>query len=377
MKEINSLGGVIMAKILISPSKYIQGPGELNRLGKYVENLGKKALILITESGYKRVGPGIEEGFKDSEASMEVCYFNRECSKVEVDRIIDKYVKDDDCDIIVGVGGGKVADTAKAVAYYTGKPVVVCPTIASTDAPCSALSVLYTEDGVFDQYLFLPKNPDIVMIDTEVISKSPVRLTVAGIGDALATYFEVRACKASGAISCAGGKTTEAAVALAKLCLDTLLEEGLKAKIALEAGVCTEAVEKIVEANTLLSGLGFESAGLAGAHAIHNGLTALEECHHMYHGEKVAFGTLTQLVLENAPTEELEEIYNFCIDMGLPVTLEELGVKEINKDRLLEVARLACAEGETIHNMPFEVDEDKVCSAIIAADAMGRFFLGL
>ena len=366
-----------MAKILISPSKYIQGPGELNRLGQYVEKLGKKALVLITESGYKRVGPGIEEGFKSSEASMEVCYFNRECSKVEVDRIIDKYVKDDDCDIIIGVGGGKVADTAKAVAYYTGKPVVVCPTIASTDAPCSALSVLYTEDGVFDQYLFLPKNPDIVMMDTEVISKSPVRLTVAGIGDALATYFEARACKASGAISCAGGKTTEAAIALAKLCLDTLLEEGLKAKIALEAGVCTEAVEKIVEANTLLSGLGFESAGLAGAHAIHNGLTALEECHHMYHGEKVAFGTLTQLVLENAPTEELEEIYNFCIDMGLPVTLEELGVKEINKDRLLEVARLACAEGETIHNMPFEVDEGKVCSAIIAADAMGRFFLGL
>lgn len=377
MKEINSLGGVIMAKILISPSKYIQGPGELNRLGQYVENLGNKALILITESGYKRVGPGIEEGFKSSEASMEVCYFNRECSKLEVDRIIDKYVKNDDCDIIVGVGGGKLADTAKAVAYYTNKPVVVCPTIASTDAPCSALSVLYTEDGVFDQYLFLPKNPDIVMMDTEVISKSPVRLTVAGIGDALATYFEARACKASGAISCAGGKTTEAAIALAKLCLDTLLEEGLKAKIALEAGVCTEAVEKIVEANTLLSGLGFESAGLAGAHAIHNGLTALEECHHMYHGEKVAFGTLTQLVLENAPTEELEEIYNFCIDMGLPVTLEELGVKEINKDRLLEVARLACAEGETIHNMPFEVDEDKVCSAIIAADAMGRFFLGL
>lgn len=197
-----------MAKILISPSKYIQGPGELKKLGQYVENLGKKALVLITESGYKRVGSAIEAGFNDSQAVMVVCYFNRECSKVEVDRIIDKYVNQGDCDIIVGIGGGKLADTAKAVAYYTKKPVVVCPTIASTDAPCSALSVLYTEDGVFDQYLFLPKNPDIVMMDTEVISKSPVRLTVAGIGDALATYFEARACKASGAISCAGGKTT-------------------------------------------------------------------------------------------------------------------------------------------------------------------------
>lgn len=366
-----------MAKILISPSKYIQGPGELKNLGKYVEHLGKTALILITESGNKRVGARIEEGFKTSKASMKVCCFNKECSRVEVDRIIDKYVKNGDCDIIVGVGGGKVADTAKAVAYYAKKPVVICPTIASTDAPCSALSVLYTEDGVFDEYLFLPKNPDIVMMDTEVISKSPVRLTVSGMGDALATYFEARACKASGATSCAGGKTTDAAIALAKLCLDTILEEGLKTKIALEAGSSTESVEKIIEANTLLSGLGFESAGLAAAHAIHNGLTVLEECHHMYHGEKVAFGTLTQLILENAPKEELEEIYNFCIDIGLPVTLEQLGVKEIDRQRLLKVARLSCAKEDTIHNMPFEVDEEKVCNAIIAADAMGKYFLGL
>ena len=127
------------------------------------------------------------------------------------------------------------------------------------------------------------------------------RLTVAGMGDALATYFEARACQRSEATSCAGGNTTGAAMALAELCFDTLMEEGVKAKIALEAGVCTPAVEKIIEANALLSGIGFESAGLAGAHAIHNGLTVLEECHHMYHGEKVAFGTLAQLVLENVP----------------------------------------------------------------------------
>ena len=106
-------------------------------------------------------------------------------------------------------------------------------------------------------------------------------------------------------------------MSLAKLCFDTLMEEGVKAKLALEAGACTEAVEKIVEANTLLSGLGFESGGLAGAHAIHNGLTVLEECHGMYHGEKVAFGTIAQLVLENAPAKELEEIIDFCIELGL------------------------------------------------------------
>lgn len=364
-----------MAKILFSPSKYVQGAGELARLASHIESLGKTALIIITESGFKRVGEKIESSFKESNCSMEVCHFNGECSEVEVNRIIDKYVTNGSCDIIVGIGGGKIVDTAKAVAYYTKKPVVVCPTIASTDAPCSALSVLYTEEGVFDKYLFLPQNPNMVMMDTEIISKSPVRLTVAGIGDALATYYEARACKISGATSCAGGKTTQAAMALASLCLDTLLKEGLKAKIALEAGACTEAVENIIEANTLLSGIGFESAGLAGAHAIHNGLTVLEECHHMYHGEKVAFGTLTQLVLENAEKEEIEKIYKFCIEIGLPVTLAQLGATDVTKEQLLEVAKAACVEGETIHNMPFEVTSDKVYNALITADALGKYYL--
>ena len=144
------------------------------------------------------------------------------------------------------------------------------------------------------------------------------------------------------------------AMALAKLCFDTLMEEGVKAKIALEAGACTKSVEKVIEANTLLSGIGFESGGLAGAHAIHNGFTVLEECHSMYHGEKVAFGTITQLVLEDVPAEELQEIIDFCIELGLPVTLKQLGVKEVTNDKIMAVAKAACAENDTLHNMPFE-----------------------
>ena len=232
------------------------------------------------------------------------------------------------------------------------------------------------EEGIFEKYLFLPANPNLVLMDTDIITKSPVRLTVAGMGDALATYFEARACKRSGATSCAGGKTTEAAMALAKLCFDTLMEEGVKAKIALEAGVCTPAVEKVIEANTLLSGIGFESAGLAGAHAIHNGFTVLEECHHMYHGEKVAFGTLTQLVLENVPEEELEDIILWCIEVGLPVTLAELGAGNVTDEQLMEVAKTACAENDTLHNMPFEVTPETVFAAIKAADAYGKYYLG-
>lgn len=363
-----------MANILIAPGKYIQGAGELKNLSTYVDQLGGSALALISAGGYKRIGGEIQAGFDGSSASVIFDQFNGECSKTEVDRLI-KVVEEKGCNVIVGIGGGKILDTAKAVAYYKKLPVIICPTIASTDAPCSALSVLYTDEGVFDQYLFLPANPNMVIMDTDVVTKSPVRLTVSGMGDALATWFEARATYNKNAATCAGGTATSAAMALAELCFHTLLDEGLKAKLALEAGVCTKSVEKIIEANTLLSGIGFESGGLAGAHAIHNGFTVLEECHHMYHGEKVAFGTITQLILENVSGEELEEVVEFCISVGLPVTLAQLGITDPTPEKIMAVAKAASVEGETIHNMPFAVTAESVYAAIMAADAVGRYYL--
>ncbi len=359
-----------MANILISPSKYVQGAGELGKLGSYTAALGSSALALISESGYRRSGAEIEKGFTDTKISFD--YFNGECSMNEIERL-KKIATDNKNDVIIGIGGGKILDTAKAVAYFCKLPVVIVPTIASTDAPCSALSVIYTDDGVFEKYLFLPANPNLVLMDTDVIAKSPARLTVSGMGDALATYFEARATAASSSTTCAGGTVTLAALALAKLCYETLMENGINAKLALEANVCTPAVNKVIEANTLLSGIGFESGGLAGAHAIHNGFTVLPECHHVYHGEKVAFGTITQLVMENA--DELEEVILFCIEAGLPVTLKELGIEEVTPEKIRAVAEAAAVDGETIHNMPFKTDADSVYAAIMAADALGNYYL--
>lgn len=360
-----------MSKIFISPSRYVQGPGEMNHVGEYAKRYGNKALIIISRGGYKRSGAQIEASFADAKMDFVFDYFNGECCMTEIKRL-EGVVREKQCDVIIGIGGGKIFDTAKAVAYYTDHPVIICPTIASTDAPCSALSVIYTDQGQFEDYLYLKANPNLVMMDTTIISKSPVRLTVSGMGDALATYFEARACQRSDALTCAGGKVTQAAMAMAELCFDTLMENGIKAKIALEAGACTPAVEKIIEANTLLSGIGFESAGLAGAHAIHNGLTVLEDCHLMYHGEKVAFGTLTQLVMEDVDADELDEILDFCVQLGLPVTLKQLGIENASPEKIMAVAKAACAENDTIHNMPFEVTPELVKNAIYAADAYGR-----
>lgn len=235
--------------------------------------------------------------------------------------------------------------------------------------------MLYTDDGQFDKYLFLKANPNIVLMDTTVIAASPVRLTVAGMGDALATYFEAQATHDADGGTCAGGKGGMAGLALAKLCYETLMADGVKAKVALEKGALTPAIEHIIEANTLLSGIGFESSGLAAAHAIHNGLTMLPECHGMYHGEKVAFGTIVQLVLEDAPTEKLEEVLGFCIELGLPVTMKELGVAELTREQAMIVAEAACAPDDTMCNMPFEVTPEMVANAILGADALGHYYL--
>lgn len=362
-----------MANIIGSPTRYIQGKGELSKLCQHAENIGTNLFVLTSATGRKRVEGAIQESLENSKNTVVYEVFNGECSMNEINRLIE-LCKQTNCDTIVGIGGGKIHDSAKAVAHFMGKPVIIVPTIASTDAPCSALSVIYTDDGIFEKYLFLPSSPNIVLADTDIVSKAPARLLVSGMGDALATYFEARACKQSNAKNCVGGNITLAAMTLAELCYDTLLEYGITAMLAVGEKVCTKAVENIIEANTYLSGIGFESGGLAGAHAIHNGLTAIEETHSLYHGEKVAFGTLVQLVLENAPSEELEEVLFFCKDVGLPTTLTDLGIKQINPDQIMEVAKLACSPDDTLGNMPFDVTPEDVYAAIMGADALGRNF---
>lgn len=361
-----------MTKIIGSPSRYIQGSKELENLCRHAAPFGRKLFLLTSASGRKRVEPVISAGQEDTEMTYEI--FRGECCKSEINRVMES-CKKSEFTAIVGIGGGKIHDTAKAAAYHLGLPVIIVPTIASTDAPCSALSVIYTDDGIFEEYLFLPSSPNMVIVDTDIVSKAPARLLVSGMGDALATYFEARACSNSDAVNCVGGKPTMAAMALAQLCYETLITDGFNAMLAVQKGVCTKAVENIIEANTYLSGIGFESGGLAGAHAIHNGLTAIKETHSMYHGEKVAFGTIVQLILENAPEEEIAEVIGFCAQVGLPITLKQLGIKKPNTDEIMEVAKLASDNNDTLGNMPFKVGPDDVYAAIIAADAMGEFFL--
>ena len=363
-----------MDRIIQSPGKYIQGADVITRLGDYLTPMANSWLVVGDKFVLGFAEEKLRKSLTGAGLSVEIAPFGGECSQNEINRLQD-VANSAKCSAILGIGGGKTLDTAKALAHFMNLPVAIVPTIASTDAPCSALSVLYTDDGEFDRYLMLPHNPNMVIVDTKIVAGAPARLLAAGIGDALATWFEARACSRSGATTMAGGQCTQAALALAELCYNTLIEEGEKAMLAAEQHVVTPALERIIEANTYLSGVGFESGGLAAAHAIHNGLTAIPDAHHYYHGEKVAFGTLTQLVLENAPVEEIETVAALCHSVGLPITLAQLDIKENIPAKMRLIAEASCAEGETIHNMPGGVSPDQVYAALLVADQYGQRFL--
>lgn len=362
-----------MSRLLIAPGRYVQGAGAINEIGTHVAKMGTKALLTGGKTALSVCGSAIQSSLSENNVGCQQEPFNGECSDKEINRLVE-IAKANGADIVIAAGGGKVIDTGKAVAHEMSVPVAVVPTIAATDAPCSALSVVYTDEGVFERYLVLPSNPNIVLVDTALVAQAPVHYLVSGMGDALATYWEADTCAKSckpNALT-GGSPPTLAAITLAQLCYDTLLEHGLQAKLAVERKVVTPSVEAIVEANTLLSGLGFESGGLAASHSVHNGFTVLEASHGKLHGQKVAFGTLTQLVLEGRPSEDIYDVLDFCLSVDLPVCLEDCGIVNPTREDIRKVAEATAAEGETIHATWFPVTADMVESAIWAADAIGK-----
>lgn len=358
-----------MRKILIAPQRYVQGEGELTNLGMYVKKLGSKALLVANPDDQARVQDRLNEAVSKAGITLVPAGFGGEITGVEIERI-SELMRSSGCDVVVGLGGGKALDSAKAVADENKVPCIVVPTIASTDAPCSSLAVVYTAEGVFERGIFLARNPDVVLVDTEIIANAPARFLISGMGDALATYFEARSCHRAFGVNVSGAASTRAALAIALECYNILMEDSLQAIAAVESKVVTQALENVIEANILLSGIGFESGGLGAAHSIHNGLTALPQTHRYFHGEKVAFGVIVQLVLENAPTEEINRILAYCQSVGLPTSLAQLGV-EATRENVQKVAEIASLPLETIHLMPFEVTTRDVVAAIFVADSIG------
>ena len=357
-----------MLKKALFPGKYIQGADALSELPNLMNLFGRQGLILASTTAHQKIIP--DSGIDLNEHSLLVEPFAGECCEKELSRLA-KIIRAKKVDVLVGMGGGKTIDTAKIAADRANIPVLVVPTIASTDAPCSGCAVLYSDQGVFESVHYQKSNPAAVLVDTAIIARAPVRFLVAGMGDALATWFEAKSCSDTQSENACGGLSTLTGLNLARLCYDTLLDYGVAARIAAERHIITPALEHIVEANILLSGIGFESGGLASAHSIHNGLTVLKETHEFFHGEKVAFGVLAGLQLTDAPPKETAAIYSFCEEVGLPTTLADIGLQNVDRCRLMLVAEKACAPDECIHHEAGRMTPGKVLNAMLAADAIG------
>ncbi len=370
-KEVNY--GGILPKVLNSPQKYIQSPGALHDLGLYLKLFeSKRAGVLITAGGEMRFGQIISDSFERAGIDETRVIFQGECSISEIDRIVSQLNKSgDSIGALVAVGGGKCSDTGKAVAYRMSIPSVVCPTTASTDAPCSGLSVIYTDSGEFIDVELFSLNPTLVVVDTKIAAEAPLRYIVSGLGDAMATWYEARTCfENPDASSLLGVRPTLVGLAIAELCANTLYDNALDAIEAVKNKDITEAVESVVEANTLMSGLGFESCGVAAAHSIGQSLTVFPHIDKNYlHGEMVAFGLVAQLLLENKK-DEAEKAATFFAKVGLPIHLGHLSFDNPSMEDRKKQARAALAI-PIIKNEPFDVTEQMVVDIVNEADEVG------
>ena len=357
-------------RVMIAPPRYIQGDGVLDDLGRYLSLLkARRAAVLISKRGLQADGVRILESLKEAGIESVTSIFNGECSKEEITLHSDK-LQDDSVDCLIAAGGGKCIDAGKSIADKLGVPVAVVPTLASNDAPCSALSVVYGTGGEVTDVEFFRNNPALVVVDTGVVARASERYLVAGMGDAMATWYEARVCiENPNAMSTIGGRPTLAACAIGEVCTKTLYEEGVAACASVQSNSVTEALEKVVEANTLLSGIGFESGGLAVAHSIAQSYAMIPVVHDNYlHGEMVAMGTLAQVIMES--TDEAKRMSQFFAEVGLPIHLGQLSLDASNKDDIDLVVE-ASMENEMVHNMLMPVTTDLMRSSILGAHELG------
>tara|TARA_Y100001951_G_scaffold102763_1_gene110086 strand:- start:3396 stop:4484 length:1089 start_codon:yes stop_codon:yes gene_type:complete len=343
------------------PGRYIQATGLIARLGVETKSLGTNGFAILDCALAEMLEIEMTAGAGD-DIALSFHTHGGECSEEEVEKLT-ALAKDGEIDVVIGAGGGKALDTAKVVAHNMGVPIVIIPTIAASDAPCSALAVVYRTDGTVAYDLFLPRNPDLVLVDTAIVAKAPARYLAAGIGDALATFYEAESSRIAEAPNCWGTYGSPLAFEIARYCRDVIFADGAQALADCDNDNASPALERVVEANILLSGAGFESGGVAGAHAIHHGLCELDDVHHHLHGEKVAIGVLAMLLI-HGQQEEYERVRDFCTSVRLPTDLSGVGITDLTEDKLARVAERACKPGDIMHNEPVKVTPDMVAEAL-------------
>lgn len=352
------------------PGRYLQGPGAIAELGGLLREFGCTSPVVVMDDIVRQAaGAELDAALAASGVSARRLRFAGECTKEAIQALSEEGTG---ADLVIGFGGGKTIDTAKGVSKAIGARLMIVPSIASNDSPTSRLIVLYDEQHRVAGVEIMTRNPDVVLVDTAIISRAPARFFSAGLGDALSKKFEAQQCHLAGGKNFFGTASLATARLLADRCYETIVEFGAEAVSQVRThGTPNEAVERAVEASVLLSGLGFESGGLSLSHALTRGFTAHPVLGKFLHGELVAFGTIVQLIAEERAQEEVEQHARFCRELGLPVCFADMNAPAITEDELDDIADKTCA-APYIGNLRPSANASRVAACLRRADALGR-----
>lgn len=330
-------------KKLLFPGSFLIGNDILKDFTKNASCFGKKFVFIGDEISLSVSKEQLAESFKGTDLSYSFITSGKLCCKSEVARV-EAFSEVQNSDVICAVGGGGCMDIARTIAFKLNRTLIMVPTTASSDAPCTYVTLCYSEDGshILSDYMHY-KCPDMVMIDTKVIANAPTRLISAGMGDAMATWYEGRACYNNPKL---GPHITETALMLAELCKTIIKRDGMAAYEAVKVHAVTPQLESVVEANCFLSSMGGLNTGCACGHGFGDWLAGVEGGHSYMHGERVYIGLIVQMLLEKYPLDEIKELISFGRAVGLPVC-----VGDITSENVDEVAERAGKELQDDHFM--------------------------
>ncbi|CAB3926203.1 glycerol dehydrogenase [Achromobacter anxifer] len=352
-----------MLKIFGAPSRYIQGPGALDTLGQYAALFGRRAALVIDSYVHGVLGPRIEALCAAQQVSLVPLIVEGDLTPASIAQLRAQAAPAG-IDMVIAVGGGKALDAGKAVAKSSHCHLITVPTVASNDAPTSKNYVLYDAHHNLLAVEHMLFNPSIVLVDTAVIATAPVQFFRAGLGDAVSKKFEAEQCGRNGGRNMYDAAPPLTAQFIADGCLRILLADGADAVAAAGSGQPTPAFERVVEAMILMSGLGFESGGLSIAHALTRGLPKISGVATAPHGLQVAVGLLVQLELENRSDDMLAELTRWYAQVGLPVTLRELGAADAPADAELRLAAELSLKARHAANFDRALDTDTLAAAL-------------
>jgi len=364
-----------------SPAIYVQGPETTKDIGKYIGHMGKKPFVIGGTTALSLTEEKMKASF--AEAGVEVAGVDSG-AKICTDAVNDKILaaaQAAEGDYIIGVGGGTIADIARVVAGKMGQPLAMLGTVASMAGFTSALSVIYNDDTTWNRYDFFPEDTHAVIMDSKLIAEGPVSSTIDGMGDALCIKWESEVVERGKGMNLVGGYATQTSLLIANECWNQLKKYGYQAVMANKKGLLTPALERIIETNTFMAGVGFESGALGGGHAIHDGLVgagviALHRLAPAYkpHGQVISFTTITQLILEDRPPELIMEVISWADSVGLSVTWEDLEISP-SDELLWEGAKNACKQDKiTVIFGATNITPAKVFNALKITNELGTMY---